>query len=93
MKIKKLIKKLIKIIKDHLKKKRKTMIIQTLGYCKFFSNKWKESVTARKTTDSICCQRQNSNFEAKIGILENSYPPVWTWQLLKTFHKINVDFN
>lgn len=35
----------------------------------------------RKTTDIVCCQWWNSNFQT-IKILENFYEPTWTWQLL-----------
>jgi len=54
----------------------------------FLKNEQRESVTSRKTTDSICCQWWNLSFYVQIRILENSYLAPWylvASQCLRTF--------
>ena len=57
---------------------RQTMVIQTW----ITSQKWmKWPVTSRRAVDSMWGQWTDSHFQAKISILKNLYPSLWTCQL------------
>ena len=47
----------------------------------FLKNEQSEPVTSRKTTEIICCQRQNVSCQRKIRNLKHWHSPRWAWPL------------